>query len=632
MISKTRRILLFLFLFIVKTSQAQLVKIDTTFAVGTGANNAVNKIDIQTSGKIIVSGEFQSFNGKTNKRIVRVLPNGVIDSSYTTGTGFEGPVRSTFLQKDDKLLAGGLFNTYNNISSKNLVRLTADGNLDTSFKVGIGANNEVLELFVQHNDKILMAGFFSKYNNVSYNGFVRLNADGSIDTSFNLGTGTVPAPECFAQQKSNKILIGGAFVRYKGINVGKIFRVDENGNYDSTFNVGTVLGTVKEVLVLPDDKIIISGDFSAVQGKFANRVARLFSDGKIDTSFHGNVGGRIRDMHLQKDGKLILVGDFTTAHGQPVQRLLRLKTDGRLDSVLYAGTNGSINDVAEQFDKNILLGGVFTQTTQTEAPITQTTNRIVRINNNYTTTLPCVSATEPILDTNESPLVCKYQQVTIKVTGGSLNSGKSWYWYKDSLGSTLIDAADSIVVAEPRSRVFYVTAGLTCNDTVVKFATYKLNVNDTINTLVSVNNIGLEAMATGVKYQWHRCDSFVSPLLPGDTNKMYTPLVTAEYAVVINSNGCLDTSACVFYSVLPQSVESEKRLLFKNPVSAQLVLPIELQIMEMELVSLTGQVLHSIQSKQPIQIVDLSNLPTGVYLLRAKDVQNKRYSERVLVN
>lgn len=546
MITKTHHILLFLFLFIVKTSQSQLVKTDTSFAVGTGANNTVNKIDIQTSGKIILTGEFQSFNGKANKRIVRLFPNGAIDSSYTIGTGFEGPVRSTFLQKDDRLLVGGLFNSYNNISSKNIARLMADGILDTSFKVGIGANNEVLELYVQHNNKILMAGFFSKYNNVSYNGFVRLNADGSVDTSFKLGTGTNLAPDCFAQQKSNKILIGGAFLRYKGLNVNKLFRIEENGNYDSTFNAGTILGTVNEVLVLPDDKIIISGAFSAVQGMFANRVARLFSDGRIDTSFHGNVGGRIRDMHLQKDGKLILVGDFTTAHGQSVQRLLRLNTDGSLDSTLYAGTNGSINDVAEQLDKNILLGGAFTQTTQTEEPFTQTTNRIVRLNNNYITTLPCVSATEPILDTNESVLVCKYQSVTIKVTGGSLNSGKHWYWYKDSLGSALIDAADSIVVAEPRSTVFYVTAGLTCNDTVVKIATYKLNVNDTINTSVSVSNLGLEAMATGVKYQWHRCDSFVTPLLPGDTNKTYIPLVTAEYAVVINSNGCLDTSSCIF--------------------------------------------------------------------------------------
>lgn len=73
-------------------------------------------------------------------------------------------------------------------------------------------------------------------------------------------------------------------------------------------------------------------------------------------------------------------------------------------------------------------------------------------------------------------------------------------------------------------------------------------------------------------------------------------------------------------------------MLVKNPVSSKLILPEELQIVQIEILSLTGQVLRSIQSKQAIQTVELGDLPRGVYLLRAKDVQNKGYSERVLLN
>ncbi len=624
-------LLIIIAVFTIKSSYAQLQFIDTTFQIGTGAGSSVNKIDIQSTGKLIVSGEFQTFKGVSHKRIVRLLQSGAIDPSFLSGVGLEGPVRSSALQADDKLIVGGLFNSYNGTSIKNLARINANGSLDSSFNVGSGANNEVTEIFIQKDGKIIISGFFSRYNNNIFTGFARLNTNGSIDTTFKIGIGTNVGPECFGQQSNQKILIGGSFLRYKGLNIGKLFRVDLNGNLDTNFNAGIIAGTVTEMIVLPNDKIIIAGSFTAINGTMANRIARLNSNGSLDTSFFANISARIRDIHLQKDGKLIVAGDFTSVNGQTVQRIVRLNTNGTLDNTIYAGTNGSINDIAEQADKSILIGGSFTQTNQSKEPLVNTTNRITRLENTYTVVAPCVSATAPILDTTASEVLCMLEPQTITVIGGSPNSGSSWLWFKDSLNGTFIDSGLSITVAEQKTTQFFVTAGLTCSDTIAKFATYTLNVSDTINTEVLVNPNGLFARDTLSTYQWHSCDSALMPML-GETSQLFTPNQTGTYAVVLtNKFGCSDTSICMLYTVLIQSTHNIKKLQIANPVVSTIYLPIDINFLELELISALGQVVYKNTQAFETSIIDVRNLPKGIYFLRAKDSKNKLYSEKILI-
>ncbi len=629
---KPIQLILIIFLaLILENSFAQLTVIDTSFKIANAASSTVNKIDIQSNGRIIVSGDFQTFKGTNNKRIVRLFQDGTIDASFLSGVGVEGPVRASALQTDDKLIIGGLFLSYNNTSRKNLARINANGTIDSSFYTGSGPNNEVTEIFIQKDAKIIISGFFNKYDNINFAGFVRLNPNGSIDTTFNIGIGTNLSPECFGQQSNQKILIGGSFLRYKGLNVSKLFRVDLNGNLDTTFNAGNIAGTVSEMIVLPNDKIIISGTFTAINGRMANRIARLNSDGSLDTSFFANISARIRDMHLQKDGKIIVAGDFTSVNGQAVQRLVRLNSNGTLDNTIYAGTNGSIFDIAEQADKNILIGGSFTQTTQTREPLVNNTNRLTRLENNYTVTLPCISATAPILDTTASNVRCILEPQTITVVGGSPNSGSSWFWYKDSLNGTFIDSGMSITVAEQKTTQFFVTAGLTCTDTVAKFAAYILNVSDTINTEILVNPNGLLASDTTSTYQWHSCDSVLMPMI-GENNRLLTPAISGTYALVLTNNfGCSDTSNCIFYNVVVQSISHFKKIKITNPVVNKLTLPNEIMFVDLEIVSAIGQVVYKNSNAYNTQVIDVANLPKGIYYLRAKDVKNNLYSEKLLI-
>lgn len=609
-------------------SNAQLLNIDTSFQVGAAANGLVNKVDIQGNGKIILSGDFQTFNSQSKKRIVRLEPNGNIDNTFLSGIGVEGPVRATALQTDDKIIIGGLFNSYNTTTIKNLARLNSNGTIDSSFNTGIGPNNEITEIFIQRDGKILISGFFSKYNNVSFIGFARLNSNGSIDTSFALGTGTNLAPDCFAQQSNGSILIGGAFLRYKGTNVSKLFRVDLNGNLDTTFKAGNIAGTVQEVLTLPNDQVIIAGSFTAINGFFANRIARLFPNGKLDTSFHASVAGRIRDMHLQKDGKIIIAGDFTTVNGVTVQRLARLNPNGSIDNTFYVGTNGSIYDIAEQTDKKILISGSFTQSTQSVMPSTLNTGRVTRIENNYNIILPCVSATAPVLDTNVIT-VCKNQSTTVNVIGGSLNSGSNWFWYRDSLNGSFVDSGSSVVLNPQSTATYYVTAGLTCSDTVKKFATFTIFVNHSFNTDVIMSSLGMESMDTASTYQWYRCDSMFV-MIPGDTNRYFQPNSTGSYAVVLtNAMGCSDTSSCYAFTFTGINKEEREELTIANPVSNSIELPNNIKYTEIKLISVLGQTLY--YSKTQTQSIDVSTFPRGIYYVWLIDDKLKVHKKKILI-
>jgi hypothetical protein len=65
--------------------------------------------------------------------------------------------------------------------------LNIDGSLDMTFDPGSGFNNPVFSVVQQSDGEILVGGAFRQYNGASVGGIVRLNLDGSLDTTFNPG-------------------------------------------------------------------------------------------------------------------------------------------------------------------------------------------------------------------------------------------------------------------------------------------------------------------------------------------------------------------------------------------------------------------------------------------------------------
>jgi uncharacterized delta-60 repeat protein len=359
---------------------------DTTFITGTGINSAVWTMTPQTDGKILVGGNFTIYNGITENRIIRLNSDGTKDATFNTGTGFNNEVWAIAQQADGKILIGGDFTTYNGITENRIIRLNSDGTKDATFNIGTGFNIIIKTIAQQADGKILIGGNFTIYNGVTENRIIRLNADGSKDNSFNTGTGFNNYVLTLAQQADGKILVGGSFSTYKGVTEIKITRLNSDGTKDAAFNIGNTStgfnNLVYTISQQTDGKNLVGGTFTSYKGITENRIIRLNTDGTKDTSF--NIGNGFNDfvynIAQQVDGKILVGGGFTTYNGVTENRIIRLNTDGTKDISFNTGTgfDGTVWTIVPQPDGKILVGGFFT------AYNGVTENRIIRLNNDGT--------------------------------------------------------------------------------------------------------------------------------------------------------------------------------------------------------------------------------------------------------
>jgi len=113
-----------------------------------GFNGPVYAIVVDGNGKILVGGNFTQYNGNSINYMVRLLIDGRIDESFSAGTGFNGPVYSIELDCCGKVLVGGAFTIYNSVVSRRIIRLLPNGNVDSTFAIGDGGfNNDVNAIY-----------------------------------------------------------------------------------------------------------------------------------------------------------------------------------------------------------------------------------------------------------------------------------------------------------------------------------------------------------------------------------------------------------------------------------------------------------------------------------------------------
>jgi uncharacterized delta-60 repeat protein len=346
-------------------TKAQSGANDPNFNPGTGANNLVWTTAIQNDGKIIIGGQFTSYNGTTKNYITRLNADGTLDPTFNVGTGASYEVWNTSIHSDGKIIVGGWFTSFNGILRNNIVRLNSDGTLDATFNPGTGTDDWVNTTAIQNDGKIIIGGYFTTYNETTRKGIARINADGSLDTVFNPGTGSYGPVETTAIQSDGKIIIGGWFNSYNETTSHNIARLNSDGTLDNTFNTGTgAYGWVKTTAIQSDGKIIIGGYFTSYNGTARNHIARLNADGTLDTTFNPGTGANnyIFTTSIQSDGKIIIGGDFTSYNGTTTNRIARLNTDGTLDATFNPGTgvDDRVITTAIQSDGKILIGGKFT--------------------------------------------------------------------------------------------------------------------------------------------------------------------------------------------------------------------------------------------------------------------------------
>jgi uncharacterized delta-60 repeat protein len=361
----------------------------------------------------------QSNSGASANRIIRLNSDGSADNTFVIGTGFSNSINAIIVQTDDKILAGGTFTSYSGVSRNRIIRLNTDGSVDDSFVIGTGFDGQSLppvnasNIQLQSDGKILVGGVFTTYSGVSINRIIRLNTDGSIDTTFDVGDGFNSTVVTITLQSDGNVLVGGGFTLYDNYNVGRlvslssggtldnvilsqrIARLNTNGSIDTTFSATTGFdNTVTDVSVQPDDKILVTGSFTSYSGFTANRFARLNSDGTFESLYLPNPGfnSTTNTVTQISTDSVVVGGDFTSYDNTPTTRLvkldfesepitlanriIRLNTNGTPDSSFVIGTgfNDTVKTTAIQTDGKILVGGQFT----TYSGLTR--NKIVRLN------------------------------------------------------------------------------------------------------------------------------------------------------------------------------------------------------------------------------------------------------------
>jgi len=344
--------------------------LDTSFDPGTGANGLVEQVLQLPNGKILVCGNFTSFNNANRSYIARLNNDGSVDSSFNAAPGYW--VRHMVPTPDGKVYIGGYFTTVGGASRNLIARLNEDGSLDTSFDPGTGAQVKIataidgnVDPFVfwmelQNDGKLIITGNFKNYNGEASVGIARLNPDGSRDTSFNVGSGLDSWGRVIKILSNNQILVGGWFTAYNGQGHNRMVRINSDGSADTTFNPNFGDKTaVYSIAALSDGKVLVSGHSENPDGLFLQEVARLNLDGTYDPTFPGYTNEKTESLLQQDNGKLILAGYFSSLNGSPRQNLGRLNADGSLDNTFTVNIDNFVWTVAPADPGKILISGGF---------------------------------------------------------------------------------------------------------------------------------------------------------------------------------------------------------------------------------------------------------------------------------
>jgi hypothetical protein len=202
-----------------------------------------------------------------------------------------------------------------------------------------------------------------------------LNSDGSRDTSFNIGTGPNSTISATVIQSTGKIVISGGFTAWNGAEVPRIIRLNTDGSIDTSaaFGCAVPVTNIDNISVVPNDKMLISGA-GAMQynGYTINGIGRINEDGSLDTSFNTEAGfeytgsSKVRTIFPLENGQYIVGGQFTSYNNQTTPNgIMVINQDGSFVGdgfVETAGASGTFTNCTAgnySFGYNSVANGSF---------------------------------------------------------------------------------------------------------------------------------------------------------------------------------------------------------------------------------------------------------------------------------
>ncbi len=294
--------------------------------------------------------------------------SGAVDGTFNPGSGVNGAVYDVAVQADGKLVIGGEFTAFNGVPRSNLARLNADGSLDTTFAPG-NIVGRVEALVVQSDGKVVIGGEFSSVGGIARRSLARLNPDGAVDTGFVAETDANGVVYALALRSDGRLLVAGDFIALAGQRRERIAQLEPNGTLDASFNPSAAAnGAIFALALQPNGRILLGGAFTQVNGSPRSRMARLTPDGGLDMTFSqsGPMDGTVLALGVQPDGRIVIGGAFRFVGGVERNGIARLEPGGALDTSFgaFGGVGGrllpAVQAVRLQPNGRILIGGDFT--------------------------------------------------------------------------------------------------------------------------------------------------------------------------------------------------------------------------------------------------------------------------------
>jgi uncharacterized delta-60 repeat protein len=340
---------------------------------GFWSGGVIDGVAVEPDGDVLISGGFKSVNGIPAPPLVRLYGGvtsvapapGSVDLAFDPGMGpgsrWPRPeiLAAIVPQPDGRILIGGSFATYDGVPRSGLARVNADGSLDPSFGLQLGETwfgdyGEVRVIALQPDGKVLIGGLFTSVNGIARTNFARLNADGSLDVSFDPSF----APFAFYpdHQAASVTAIAlhpdGTILVSVGHDDSSIFRFRADGSTGPSpgppippcipgieFAIPDDCA-INTLAVQSDGRILYGGSiFQMPPGAVNYQVGviiglvRFNADNCLDTSFTPRVraNGPVEQIVVQPDDRILLRGCFTEISGVPRRGLARLNADGTVD-------------------------------------------------------------------------------------------------------------------------------------------------------------------------------------------------------------------------------------------------------------------------------------------------------------
>jgi len=344
--------------------------LDTSINFGSGFDREVLVIRRDKQGRLLVGGRFDTFNGESRAKIVRLLPSGELDSTFNPGAG----PKSGFLQDgrdtgqvseivpldDGSMFVHGSFVKFADHPVNMLAHLREDGSVNEAFALAYGdsSRNFVAAPGLDGQGRMILSGRFTTLQGVAVTNLARLSLDGAVDTTFE--------PELDGPLSLQHIYPDGRMLLARFANdendipTVELVRLDSEGKLDRTFVNTPEYGQFGRLCVQPDGKIL------AVYGNpfRTTFLKRLLPDGTLDSGFSAPsvVQGSIWALGLQPDGNIIVGGDSAEVNTTLTRGLIRLGPNGALDETYPSGYGTqSVMACLVLPDGRVVFGGFFTE-------------------------------------------------------------------------------------------------------------------------------------------------------------------------------------------------------------------------------------------------------------------------------